>query len=248
MDSQLLISLNNVTMRHDRKAVLKDVNLNINIGDFIAITGPNGGGKTTLLRIILRLLKPTYGSVDYFLSGNRVKRLPIGYLPQKNMIDSRFPLSVRNVIASGLLGVSGLDKGEIAQRVDSMLATVSLTEKADNTLGELSGGQMQRALFGRALVARPDVLVLDEPLSYLDKHFERRMYDIISELAPETTIILVSHEMTTIASMANRHIIVDHTVTECHSGSHMVHYDCNEPCTCLECSCGTSHELNSHKQ
>ena len=235
-NEELLIRLRGVNMLRDHKRVLTDVNLDVRKGDFIAVTGPNGGGKTTLLRIILRLLKPTSGLVEYFTGGHPVKRLSIGYLPQKNMIDSRFPLSVRDVVASGLLGVNGVGKGELESRTSEMLRTVGLEEKASSPIGELSGGQFQRTLLARALVAQPEVLVLDEPLSYLDKHFEHRIYDIISSLPEGTTVILVSHEMTTIAAMATRHVIVDHTVKVCHSGSHMVHYDCSDECDCPECS------------
>ncbi len=215
-----LISLDDVTMRFDRRTVLDHISLDINRGDFMAITGPNGGGKTTLLRIILRLLRPTSGRVTYN------QDVTIGYLPQKNHIDSKFPITVREVIASGLIN-SPL-REESASRVEEMLKLTELTDKADDSLGRLSGGQMQRALLGRALIASPSLLVLDEPLSYVDKHFEHHIYDIISQLAPTTTIVLVSHEMSTIASLANRHIIVDRTLHSCHSHTHFVHYSCEE--------------------
>ena len=215
-----LISLNDVTMRFEGRTVLDNISLDINSGDFMAITGPNGGGKTTLLRIILRLLKPTSGRVVYN------QDITIGYLPQKNHIDSKFPITVREVIASGLIN-SPL-RNESTARVEDMLRLTGLTEKANDSLGQLSGGQMQRTLLGRALIASPSLLVLDEPLSYVDKHFEHHIYDIIRDLAPTTTIVLVSHEMSTIASLANRHIIVDRTLHSCHSHTHFVHYSCEE--------------------
>src|SRR5574344_2004352 len=98
-----IIALKNVTVRYQQRVVLPSVNLEINQGDFMAITGPNGGGKTTLLRVILGLLVPSDGSVEFFEGGSRVKSLKVGYLPQKNMIDNRFPITVGEVIASGLL-------------------------------------------------------------------------------------------------------------------------------------------------
>lgn len=218
-----LIRLTDVTMIWGGHTTLEDVNLTVNKGDFIAITGPNGGGKTTLLRIILRLLKPTKGSVEYI--EEKGERLRIGYLPQKNHIDSHFPITVREVVGSGLIASQMKHDKDI---VDRMLELIELKSKSDLTLGELSGGQMQRALLGRALISQPEILVLDEPLSYVDKHFEHHIYDIIRQLVDSTTIILVSHEMSTIASLANRHMIVDRTIHVCHSASHFVHYDCEE--------------------
>lgn len=222
-----LISLRDISMYRERREVLKDINFDIRRGDFVAITGPNGGGKTTLLRIVLRLLRPSTGSVTYFdSSGRQVSHLEIGYLPQKNMIDSRFPITVREVVASGLMG-SKLPSTEIVQATWAMLETVGLSSHADKCIGDLSGGQLQRALLGRALISSPEVLVLDEPLSYVDKQFEAYIYRLMEDLARSTTILLVSHEMSTIAGIANRHLIIDHTLHECHSPHHHVHYECD---------------------
>ncbi len=221
-----LISLRDISMWRDRRNVLKDINFDIRRGDFVAITGPNGGGKTTLLRIILRLLRPSTGSVTYFdRQGSPVSRLAIGYLPQKNMIDSRFPITVSEVVASGLMGTE-LSAAEVTAATESMVETVGLTDHAAKCIGELSGGQLQRALLGRALISSPEVLVLDEPLSYVDKQFEAYIYKLMEDLARSTTILLVSHEMSTISGIANRHLIIDHTIHECHSPHHHVHYDC----------------------
>lgn len=221
-----IITLDNVSLRRSGKIILEDVNLSIRRGDFFAITGPNGGGKTTLLRLILKLITPTTGTVTYFEHGTGVNRLPIGYLPQKNMIDSRFPITVKEVIKSGLISIKNISDEERAQRVRDAIACVGLEERSEFTLDRLSGGQLQRTLLARAIISCPQILVLDEPLSYLDKQFEHRVYDIISELAPSATIILVSHEMSRIASMANRHIIVDHRIEECTAEHHYFALDC----------------------
>ncbi|MDE6650864.1 MAG: ATP-binding cassette domain-containing protein [Paramuribaculum sp.] len=221
-----IISLSEVEMIRENKVILSDINLSINKGDFLAITGPNGGGKTTLLRIILKLLKPSSGSISYFTNGKEVERLSIGYLPQKNRIDPKFPITVRQVISSGLMGVRNINKNVLNEETDRILKVVELENKANSPIGALSGGQLQRTLLGRAIIAPHDVLVLDEPLSYIDKKFEDKIYNIISGLAKDTTVLLVSHEMTKFAEMANRHLIVDHSITQCHSASHLIHCDC----------------------
>ncbi|MDE6085160.1 MAG: ATP-binding cassette domain-containing protein, partial [Muribaculaceae bacterium] len=217
MDSQInynprLISLDRISMEWDGHKVLDNVSLDVYAHDFLAITGPNGGGKSTLLRILLQLLKPTSGTVTYH---SPEEQLHVGYLPQKNMIDSRFPITVQEVVASGLYGPFGKKLPDHPTLINETLKVIELESHRDASIGNLSGGQLQRALLGRAIISRPSVLVLDEPLSYLDKHFEHHTYDILKQLAPTTAIVLVSHEMTAISSMATRHLIVDHTLHEC---------------------------------
>lgn len=225
--NDVLISLRDISQRWDKREVLSDINFDVRRGDFVAITGPNGGGKTTMLRILLKLLKPTTGTVTYYNGDAPSNTLSIGYLPQKNMIDSRFPITVREVVKSGLAG-SKIDRKLTTELTDTTLATVGLIEHSDKSIGSLSGGQLQRALLGRAIISGPEVLVLDEPLSYVDKQFEQRIYQLVEQLSKNTTILLVSHEMSTIAGMANRHLIINHTLEECHSHHHHVHYECDD--------------------
>lgn len=221
-NDHVLISLCGISMVRDRRRILHDVNFSIDRGDFVAITGPNGGGKTTLLRILLGLLKPSSGSV-YVAPGTS-----IGYLPQKNMIDSHFPISVREVVESGLLMAKHLDRTQRRELVEQTIDNIQLKDHADRPIGELSGGQLQRALLGRAIISSPKLLVLDEPLSYIDKRFEAHLYDIIANLAKEATILLVSHEMSIISGMANRHFIIDGSLHECTAAHHYVKTECDE--------------------
>lgn len=217
-----LIRLAGVSMVRERRHILTDVNLEVFPGDFVAITGPNGGGKTTMLRIILGLLRPTSGTVTL------ARDISVGYLPQKNMIDSHFPITVREVVESGLLAERSLSRQQKRERTDEALSLVGMDREAERAIGDLSGGQLQRSLLARAIISKPRLLALDEPLSYIDKRFEAKLYGLIEEIARTTTILLVSHEMTTIAEMANRHLIIDHTVHECSAHHHYVHTDCDE--------------------
>lgn len=224
---QTIIKLSNVCADYGYAPVLRDVNFEIRIGDFIAITGPNGGGKTTLLRIILKLIKPTCGTIEYFADGSPVKQLPIGYLPQKSRIDTRFPITVGEVIRSGLLSRSLLRSPESEERYRHTINLVGMVHLADRPIGELSGGQLQRTLIGRAIISDPEVVVLDEPLSYVDKTFEHQIYKLMEDISQRSTVVLVSHEMTYIAAMASRHLIVDHEVHECSGHHHFMETDCN---------------------
>lgn len=217
-----LLRITGLNVIRQGRTILSDVNFTVNRGDFIAITGPNGGGKTTLLRVILGLQAPTSGMVEHFdKSGKPVNVFKVpGYLPQKNSVDSHFPVSVRQVIASGLLADKTMSTQEKLLRIEKALKLTELENLAERPIGRLSGGQLQRTLFGRAIVAEPDVLILDEPLSYLDSHFEEHLYKIMEQLPKTSTVLLVSHQMTRIGLMANRHILVDRTVTECHRDHH----------------------------
>ena len=164
----------------------------------------------------------------YFEGGKQVERLKFGYLPQKNAIDSQFPITVEEVIASGLM-TSPFRRTTAGDRqlVDDTIKLVRLDEVRSHAIGKLSGGQLQRALLGRAIISKPSVLVLDEPLSYIDKQFEAHLYQIVETLAATSTIILVSHEMSVISGMANRHIIVaGGKIHECVAHHHFVKSEC----------------------
>lgn len=208
MEENAIIRLQDVSVSFDRRVVLRDIDFTIDNGDFVAITGPNGGGKTTLLRVILKLLKPSSGKVVYFNEGKPAKRLRIGYLPQKNMIDVRFPITVGETVRSGMLhGFFGRHHND--RNFKDSVEITGLTDLLDRPIGDLSGGQLQRTLLARAIVSNPDVIVLDEPLSYVDKQFEHQIYRILEDLRQTKTVIIVSHDMTVISGMANRNLTVD---------------------------------------
>lgn len=211
--SETLIVLEKVGLSYNERVVLHGIDFVVSQGDFVVITGPNGGGKTSMLRIMLRLLPPTMGRVRYYRGGQEVEQLKIGYLPQKNAIDSRFPITVSEVVASGLYS-SGLRRGKLSGawqlRVEETLGLLGIEELASRPIGALSGGQLQRALLGRAIISRPELLVLDEPLSYIDEAFGVRIYSILEHLSHETTIVMVTHRPAKVSTMATQMLYVDH--------------------------------------
>lgn len=201
MNNRPIIELQDIEVAYDEKTVLRDVNLTVYEKDFLGIIGPNGGGKTTLIKVILRLLKPKKGSLRFYADGKSVEEIKIGYLPQYNNIDKKFPISVYDVVLSGLSRQKSLFRRfskEQRQRVNDVIRQMGLEGLEQRTIGQLSGGQLQRALLGRAIISQPDVVILDEPNTYIDKRFEAKLYDLLGEINREHAIILVSHDIGTV--------------------------------------------------
>lgn len=218
-----LIDLQDITAAYGNKTVLRDVSLSVYENDFLGIIGPNGGGKTTLLKVILGLLTPTSGSIRFFKEEKPVASLKIGYLPQLNNIDKKFPISVREVVASGLASEKPLFRpfgNKQKERVEEVIVQMGLEELSGRAIGELSGGQLQRVLLGRSIVSRPQVLILDEPNSYVDKRFESRFYQLLEEINKESAIILVSHDIGTVLAMVKNIACVNETL-HYHSGANV---------------------------
>lgn len=228
--SEKIIEIRDLSVDYDGRRVLRGVNAEVEKGDFVAITGPNGGGKSTLLKCILRLIVPAEGRVAYYEGGVPAERLRFGYLPQKSNIDSRFPITVEEVVASGLQAgkrsLFGRYTVEERQRIDEVMERMGVAGLRRQVLGTLSGGQLQRTLLGRAIISQPEIVVLDEPLSYVDRAFVEQIYDIVETLSKTSTILLVSHEMTVISEMANRLWIVDHALHECTAAHHYMKTEC----------------------
>jgi len=193
-----LIKIVNLTVGYDKTPVLKGVNLEIFEHDFLGVIGPNGGGKTTLLKAILGLLKPTEGKIE-FRNDIKGKKKPIGYLPQVRHIDRKFPITVFDVVKSGLMMLNdSISLVSEKQRVDDLLNEMGIFEIRDKAIGELSGGQMQRVYLCRALISNPKILILDEPDTFVDNRFEGELYEKLRGLNQNMSIVLVSHDMGTI--------------------------------------------------
>jgi zinc transport system ATP-binding protein len=192
-----LLKATGLDFAYEQQRVLTNVSLAVHDRDYIGIIGPNGGGKTTLIKLILGLLKPQHGTINY-----AIEKSEIGYLPQGNMVDESFPITVSEVVASGLehglrLG-RGLKKNESA-KVNEMLEKVGLSLLSQRSIGELSGGEFQRAMLARAIISNPRLLVLDEPDTHVDNRFELELYTLLKDLNEHMAILLVSHDIGTIS-------------------------------------------------
>lgn len=204
-----LIEIKNLSAGYDGRTVLHGINLNVYERDFLGIIGPNGGGKTTLIKCILGLLKPTGGEIILHC------RPTLGYLPQYSSIDRKFPISVEEVILSGLSIHKSLTSrftAEQKEKAKEIISRMGLEGLERRAIGQLSGGQLQRALLGRAIISDPSVLILDEPSTYIDKRFEARLYELLAEINKECAIILVSHDIGTVLQQVKSIACVNETL------------------------------------
>ena len=194
------IELHDVWLSFGRQSVLEGVELHLPCVEFMALLGPNGGGKTTLLRVILGLLKPDRGEVRVLGSTPERARGRIGYVPQYARFDLTFPIRVIDVVRMGVR--RSIAPSKRAQRTAALAALDRLesAELADNLIGELSGGQLQRVLIARAVAMEPEVLILDEPTASLDVRSAEAFYDMLKTLAEEMTLVLSSHDVTGVSA------------------------------------------------
>lgn len=202
-----VIRLEHVSFNYENVTALEDINLSIYDTDFMGIIGPNGGGKSTFLKILLGLLKPSQGKVYRFAKENVDNQQFIGYVPQHLNFDHSFPIRVWDVVLSGRLGRRGLFKRygyKDKEKAIEALKKVDLFNLRERQIGQLSGGQMQRVLIARALVSDPEVLLLDEPTASIDSQNELNLYEILKSLNHEIPIVIVSHDMGVISSYVNK--------------------------------------------
>jgi zinc transport system ATP-binding protein len=196
-----LFEMHSLSASYGTLTVLEDVNFIVNESDFIGVIGPNGGGKTTLLKVILGLLKPSNGTIIFnnaVLNGNR-----IGYLPQMSTGDVNYPVTVTDIVLSGLMIQKGIISGmTVADKIKAskVIDDLGLKDLAGATINELSGGQMQRVFLGRAIIGDPKLLLLDEPGNFVDATFENDFYEKLKELNNRMAILMVSHDIGTISS------------------------------------------------
>jgi len=209
------IHIKNMAFSYGRIPVLEQASLAIKEREFVCIVGPNGGGKTTLLKLLLGLLEPQTGTVSVFGKAPAAGRKWIGYLPQHANLDTRFPVTALDVVLMGRLGktrrIGPYTKAD-RTAARNMLNRVGLDKLAKRPLATLSGGQRQRVLIARALVSEPKLLLLDEPTSSLDDYVERELYDLLQELNKEMTVVVVSHDIGFVSSYVEKVICVNRLV------------------------------------
>lgn len=192
------LEFDHVWAGYEREDILKDITFSVAEGEFLGIIGPNGGGKTTLLKVILGLLKPRSGTVSIFGCSPSQAHHLIGYIPQYLNYDKQFPISVWDVVLMGRLGKLGprpFYTKRDRERAMEALRQVKMDEFRDRPLSQLSGGQQQRVLIARALCTEPKLILLDEPTASVDKKVGQGIYEIFRELNEEATIILVTHDI-----------------------------------------------------
>jgi zinc transport system ATP-binding protein len=192
------ILIRDLWFSYDGRTALEDVNLTIPNRDFVSFVGPNGGGKTTLLKLILGLLKPSRGAVRVFDLPPEVARPRIGYMPQHSQLDPQFPATVLDVALMGRLGRGGWF-GRYSRRDKEIaleaLNRVGLHNVRKRSFSSISGGQRQRLFIARALACEPDILMLDEPTANLDSVMEGDLYELLRDFNAKLTVVLVSHDL-----------------------------------------------------
>jgi zinc transport system ATP-binding protein len=190
-----LIHIHQLSFAWDHELVLEDIDLKIFDQDFVGMIGPNGGGKTTLIKIILGLLNPQKGKI-YFREDLRSGKRPIGYLPQMKNLDRSFPITVLDVVRSGSLmrNQPFSSREQEVTRAMELMTEMGIAGKLHKAIGELSGGEMQRVFLCRALISDPKLLILDEPGTYVDNRFGREIFEKLKELNQRMAVLLVSHD------------------------------------------------------
>jgi zinc transport system ATP-binding protein len=211
IDPHTVIELDKVCFSYDLEEVVRNVSLKINRGDYVGIVGPNGGGKTTLLKLMLGLLQPKSGFVKLF--DTKLKSFKdwsrVGYISQRNYIETNFPVTVREIVGMGRYGKLGLfhfPTKEDNEKTLKALNQVEMLDYKDRQINDLSGGQKQRVFIARALASEPEVILLDEPTVGVDVRTQKQFYLLLKKLNKELnlTLVLVTHELDVVVREANK--------------------------------------------
>jgi zinc transport system ATP-binding protein len=213
-----LVTLKGVSAGYGGETVLHGVDLELREGDFMAVVGPNGGGKTTLFRTILGLIQPYEGCVEVMGESPSKGCRSVGYVPQFGSFDRKYPVLAKEVVCMGLRSrqtFNPFNKVDDGGAVEEAMAYTGVSEFADKRIGDLSGGQLQRTLLARALASRPKILMLDEPTASLDPEMRSGVYDILRKAASDgMSIMMITHDLGGVEDLVNRIVKVDRVSTE----------------------------------
>lgn len=211
-----VIDIKDLSVSYGKNKALNNITLSVNEGNFLGIVGPNGGGKSTLIKAILGLVPIDKGSITVFGRPAKIAGYPIGYVPQFSTVDRRFPISLFDTVLSGRLR-SGFSFFKSYTKEDRIIAQkeiekVGLTELSKRQISELSGGEFQRMLIARALATSPKLLFLDEPTSSIDSVSKEMIYNLLKELNKTTTIILVTHDLLSVSNQIKHIARIDRSL------------------------------------
>jgi zinc transport system ATP-binding protein len=230
-----IIEIKNLSFSYHKQKILENINLTVEEKDFLAIIGPNGGGKSTLLKLILGINSIQDGSIHTFGAVPKKNLSKIGYVPQNTNVNTDFPIKVIEVVLMGHIGekqpLFGYAKDETMCAMGA-LTQVGMESFANVKIGELSGGQRQRVMIARALCAHPKILILDEPTSSIDLDGQKQIYELLKKLNNYITIIVVSHDISVIMKYANSVVHINKKLTrhDISSSNDMLSHQCNHFC------------------
>jgi len=202
----VIVDLKNISFSYQYHKVLEDVSLQLRKGDFAALIGPNGGGKTTLIKIILGLLKPNSGTAKIFGQEGDKNQNNIAYVPQFANFRRDFPITVNETVLHGCLGNSrlwGMFSAQERKNAEQAMQETYTWEYRNNPISDLSGGQLQRVLVARALAGQPQLLLLDEPTANIDERSEKDIFDLFRDLNKRMTIMVISHDIAFVSEYVN---------------------------------------------
>jgi len=208
-----VIRLDDIWVHYDGIPVLEGINLSVEPNKFLGIIGPNGGGKTTLLKVILGLIKPTRGKVSVLGQLPEKGRKSIGYISQYTLFDRDFPISVSDAVLMGRYGKVGLYRRyseEDKRAANEALKTVDMLKYQNRQVGKLSGGEQQRVFIARALATDPKILLLDEPTASIDPNMQAEFYELIESLKQRMSVVMVSHDISAVSIHVDQIACLNH--------------------------------------
>ena len=209
------VEMKGIWFSYERTPILEDISFTLKQGDFLGMIGPNGGGKTTLLKLLLGILKPDRGFIRVLGEEPHQARHRVGYVPQDTDSNNTFPVSVMDVVLMGRLAISRMGKSFSSKdrpMAEEALRKVGMWNRKNTPIGKLSGGQRQRVLIARALVTEPEILFLDEPTAKVDPEFESNIYDFLKELNRRATIVTITHDVGVISRYVQSVACVNRTL------------------------------------